>query len=240
MTACRRSGLASVTTSRAPSDMASAMRASSTCAASNSTGTVGASWSRTRMADCSSSRLSATCTSSSGLSCVRASPRSRERRNPGAVRRLSGAPQDAVDSLDRLARGTQHDERNGVLLGQEALRWALAMAADSSTGAAAACVRDLAESAAAAGRLAGVGRCRYHTRPLWAGRAHPQPVSARTAMASYTTSEIRGGSQSPARRRSVHRDRERVRQAGQGPGVQPHQGAQPQDRAHHRAHLQVG
>ncbi len=40
--------------------------------------------------------------------------------------------------------------------------------------------------------MAGLGGCRYHTRPF--GRAAPtRPVIARRSMASYTTSEIRGG-----------------------------------------------
>src|SRR2546430_14769871 len=48
--------------------------------------------------------------------------------------RLARAPQDAVDGFDRLARGAQHDERNGVLLGQVSLHCrASAMTVDSST-----------------------------------------------------------------------------------------------------------
>jgi elongation factor P len=66
------------------------------------------------------------------------------------------------------------------------------MAGDSSTGAARPCVRDLAESGAAPGR-AGGGR----GLPLsYAALLRGPPAAARkheNTMASYTTSEIRGG-----------------------------------------------
>jgi len=101
-------------------------------------------------------------------------PEIAQRRDPGAVRRLTRAPQQAVDRLDRVACGAQHDERNGVRLVQESLPGALARAADSSTALWGARVRRLAEwaltlpatAAAAAAPLAGVGGCRYHTRPF--------------------------------------------------------------------------
>jgi elongation factor P len=46
--------------------------------------------------------------------------------------------------------------------------------------------------AAPLGALAGVGRCRYHTRPF-VRAAHSAPPKRENEMASYTTSEIRGG-----------------------------------------------
>jgi len=49
------------------------------------------------------------------------------------------------------------------------------MAADSSTGAAAACVRDLAESAAAAGRAGGGG-----AMPLWYAALLGRPGARRS------------------------------------------------------------
>ena len=70
----------------------------------------------------SSSGAPGTCTSSSGLSCVERIAQIAQRGDPGAMRRLARAPQQAVDCLDGVARGAQHDERNGVLLGQDGLR----------------------------------------------------------------------------------------------------------------------
>ena len=43
-----------------------------------------------------------------------------QRRDPGAVRRLPGPAQHAVDRLGQIARGAEHDERNGARLGQGA------------------------------------------------------------------------------------------------------------------------
>ena len=44
-----------------------------------------------------------------------------QRWQPGALHRLSDAPQCAIDGLGRVAYGAQHDERNGVLAGQSRL-----------------------------------------------------------------------------------------------------------------------
>src|ERR1700683_1699822 len=77
ITACRRSGLASETTSRAPARSAAAMRSSSTVSAITTSGTAGAMWSRTLTVATRLSWPQSTYSRSSGLSCVRASPRSR-------------------------------------------------------------------------------------------------------------------------------------------------------------------
>ncbi len=43
-------------------------------------------------------------------------------RNPGAMNRVARAAQDAVDRLDGIARGAEHDQRDRILLGQTASR----------------------------------------------------------------------------------------------------------------------
>ena len=43
------------------------------------------------------------------------------------------------------------------------------------------------------GKLAGVGGCRYHTRPFGQGACAAPPINCEKHMASYTTSEVRGG-----------------------------------------------
>src|SRR6266403_586713 len=194
ITACRRSVLASVTTSRAPSAMAAAMRVSSAAGANTSTGTVGASRSRTRITDPSSSWLSATCTSSSGLSCVSASPRSR---SAGIQVQWAGCP--ASRSM-LLTASTGSRAKLSTMSGtafcsvKAASTGALAMAVDSSTATPAFRVRELAEiSAERCGRAGGGWAMPLSYAALLSGRAGRSLQSARRAMASYTTNEIRGG-----------------------------------------------
>jgi hypothetical protein len=58
-----------------------------------------------------------------GVELLERFPEITQRRDPGAMRRVTGAPQQAVDGLDRIASGAQHDERNGVRLAQKEPPW---------------------------------------------------------------------------------------------------------------------
>src|SRR6202007_2307255 len=111
---------------------------------------------------------------------------------------------------------------------------------DSSTGGEGPRVSDLAEKSPSVLLWRPAGDAAIIRGPFSTGRQPPAAL--------YSTGSENGqlyhqrdplGSQGSARRRPLRGRRERVRQARQGPGVQPHQGTQPEDRPHDRAHLQV-
>jgi len=182
-----------------------------------------------RITDPSSSWLSARA-QQFGLSCVSASPVARA--DPGA---MAGCPRAAVavdastGSRAKLSTmsGTR-SARSSHLHG--CARNAAILAPDAGVR-----VRELANGGESRGRAGGVGRCRYHTRPL-SGRACAAFGARGEKWPLHDQRDPRA--ESPARRRSLHRDRERVRQAGQGQAFNRIKCA-PQDRPHDRAHLQV-
>ena len=143
ITACRRSALPEDTTSRAPLAMASAMRVSLTESSTTISGTAAASWSRTATAATRSSAAGLEVQDQFGVQLGQGIAQVPQRRNPGAMRSMPGAPQHAVDHLDGIARGGQYDQGNCVLLGQRpilrhgAARGDRVLHRQSSTGAAA-------------------------------------------------------------------------------------------------------
>jgi elongation factor P len=105
-----------------------------------------------------------------------------KRGNPGAMRRLARPAHHAVDSLDGIARRAVHDDWNGVLLRHDSHQGS----GDSSIAPPSHCVSRLA----AAG--IGYGDAVMIRGPFLGLRVASSPSRGK-AMASYTTSEIRGG-----------------------------------------------
>src|SRR3984957_8407814 len=189
-TACRRLRLARVTTSCAPRLMASAMAASSTCSRMISTGIPGALCCLTFMSDARSMPSSSmNAISISGLSCVRASPRSRA---SGSHVQCTGWP--ALRSVLLIASTWSCDRvmtiigtapcsltgQNPLKLGAKCNTWVLSILGPPST------LRG--DGGDVPGpridpKLAKVRGCGYDTRPS----------SPRPSMANYSTNEFKSG-----------------------------------------------